>query len=191
MNEVLYARARDINFKSAKKLKAELDLKIDDFVGEKQSRTSAQARHSKTSNVLRSPNEDEIEAQLKKLNPLDIKSRSQHVVTISDLYDPSYLNLNYPELLKKCLEVNLNLNDSELDAIEADTRKQSKGNLFYRHRAGRIGASVSWSVTHSNPTQPLQSLIKSLCYPRLFKVTSKAVTHGEKHEASAVEAYVS
>ena len=206
VNEVLYARARDINFKSAKKLKAELDLKIDDFVGEKQSRISAQARHSKTSNVLRSPNEDEMEAQLKKLNGLDIKpvilslfkpycdrfiSRSQHVVTISDLYDPSYLNLNYPELLKKCLEVNLNLNDSELDAIEADTRKQSKGNLFYRHRAGRIGASVSWSVTHSNPTQPLQSLIKSLCYPRLFKVTSKAVTHGEKHEASAVEAYVS
>lgn len=205
MTEVPYARARDINFKSAKKLKAELDLKIDDFVGEKQSRTSAQARHSKTSNVLRSPNEDEMEAQLKKLNGLDIKtvilslfkpycdrfkSKSQHV-TISDLYDPSYLNLNYPELLKKCLKVNLNLNDSELDAIEAETRKQSKGNLFYRHRAGRIGASVSWSVTHSNPTQPLQSLIKSLCYPSLFKVTSKAVTHGKKHEASAVEAYVS
>ncbi|CAH3165057.1 unnamed protein product [Pocillopora meandrina] len=98
-----------------------------------------------------------------------------------------YLNLNYPELLKKCLEVKLNLNDSELDAIEADTRKQSKGNLFYRHRAGCIGASVSWSVTHSNPTQ---FLIKSLCYPHLFKVTSKAVTHGKKHEASAVEAYV-
>lgn len=155
MNEVPYARARVINFKSGKKLKAELDLKIDDFVGEKQSRISAQARHSKTSNVLRSPNEDEMEAQLKKLNGLDIKpvilslfkpycdrfiSRSQHVVTISDLYDPSYLNLNYPELLKKCLEVNLNLNDSELDAIEADTRKQSKGNLFYRHIAGGIGA---------------------------------------------------
>ena len=91
-----------------------------------------------------------MEAQLKKLNGLDIKtvilslfkpycdrfiSKSQHVVTISDLSDPSYLNLNYPELLKKCLKVNLNLNDSELDAIEADTRKQSKGNLFYQHRA--------------------------------------------------------
>ena len=46
VNEVPYARARDINFKSAKKLKAELDLKIDDFVGEKQSRTSAQAKVS-------------------------------------------------------------------------------------------------------------------------------------------------
>ena len=32
VNEVPNARARDINFKSAKKLKAELDLKIDDFV---------------------------------------------------------------------------------------------------------------------------------------------------------------
>lgn len=93
----------------------------------------------------------------------------------------SYLNLNYPELLKKCLEVNLNLNDSELDAIEANTRKQSKGNLFYRHRAGRIGASVSWSVAHSNPTQPLQSLIKSLYYPHLSPQKLSLMARNMRH----------
>lgn len=108
-----------------------------------------------------------------------------------DLYDPSHLKLSCPDLLKECFEVSLHLNDNELDAIEEDTRKQSKGNFFFRHRAGRIGASVSWTVAHSNPMQPSQSLIKSLCYPHLFKVTSKAVSHGKKYEKTTVETYVS
>ncbi|CAH3151454.1 unnamed protein product, partial [Porites lobata] len=88
-------------------------------------------------------------------------------------------------------EVSLDLSDNELDAIEEDARKQSKGNFFFRHRAGRIGASVSWTVAHSNPMQPSQSLIKSLCYPHLFKVTSKAISHDKKYEKTAVETYVS
>ena len=88
-------------------------------------------------------------------------------------------------------EVSLDLSDNELDAIEEDTRKQSKGNFFFRHRAGRIGASVSWTVAHSNPMQPSQSLIKSLCYPHLFKVTSTAISHDKKYEKTAVETYVS
>ncbi|KAK2555743.1 hypothetical protein P5673_022310 [Acropora cervicornis] len=158
VNEVPYARARDINFKSAKKLKEEMDLKID-AVGDNQSEPPAPARNIKTSNMsVRPLDEDEMNAQLKKLNDLT---------------------------------VNLDLNDSELCAIEADTRKQFKGNLFFRHRAGRIGASVSWAVAHSNPMQPSQSLIKSLCYPHLFRVTSKAITHGKKYEKTAVETYVS
>ena len=206
VNKVPYTRARDINFKSAKKLKEEMDLKID-AVGDNQSKPPAPARNIKTSNMsVRPLDEDEMNAQLKKLNDLTVKpvilslfkpysenfiSRSQHIVTIPDLYDPSFFNLSYPDLLKQCFEVNLDLNDSELCAIEADTRKQFKGNLFFRHRAGRIGASVSWAVAHSNPMQPSQSLIKSPCYPHLFKVTSKAITHGKKYEKTAVETYVS
>ncbi|XP_015765340.1 PREDICTED: uncharacterized protein LOC107344210 isoform X4 [Acropora digitifera] len=158
VNEVPYARARDINFKSAKRLKEEMDLKID-AVGDNQSEPPAPARNIKTSNMsVRPLDEDEMNAQLKKLNDLTVKpvilslfkpysenfiSRSQQIVTIPDLYDPSFFNLSYPDLLKQCFEVNLDrLNDSELCAIEADTRKQFKGNLFFRHRAGRIGASV-------------------------------------------------
>ena len=207
VREVPYARARDINFKSSKKLKEEMDLKIDACVGENQPKASPQARDVTTSKFSKeSLDDDEMNAQLKKLSNLSANSvilslfkpysesfvsKSQNVLTIPDLYNPSYLDLTYPELLKQCLELNYHLEDSELDAIEVDTRKQSKGNLFYRHRAGRIGASVSWSVAHSNPMQPSQSLIKSLCYPHLFKVTSKAITHGKKYEKTAVEKYVS
>ena len=140
---------------------------------------------------VRPLDEVEMNAQLKKLNELNVKpvilslfkpysesfmSRSQHVLIMPDLYDPSHLKLSYPDRLKQCFEVSLDLNDNELDAIEEDTRQQSKGNFFY-------------IVAHSNPMQPSESLIKSLCYPHLFKVTSKAISHGKKYEKTAVETH--
>jgi len=77
----------------------------------------------------------------------------------------------------------------ELKSIEKDTIKQAKGAGFFRHRAGRIGASVSGTVSHSNLAQPSQSLIKSICYPHLYKVNTKAVKHGCKHEEDAIVTY--
>ena len=102
-----------------------MDIKIDACAGDNQFETPAPARNIKTSNMsVRPLDEDEMNAQLKKLNDLNVKpvilslfkpysesfiSRSQHVVTMPDLYDPSYLNLSYPDLLKQCFEVNLDL----------------------------------------------------------------------------------
>ena len=57
-----------------------------------------------------------------------------------------------------------------------------------KHRASRIGASLSGAVCHTNPAQPSQPLIKSICYPHLFKINTKAVTYGCKHE-DAIKAY--
>ena len=48
---------------------------------------------------------------------------------------------------------------------------------------------MSTAVFHSNPDLPLQSLIKQICYPSLFQVTTKAVTDGHKYEAAAIAAY--
>ena len=60
---------------------------------------------------------------------------------------------------------------------------------FFRHRAGLIGASVSGAVCRTNPAQPSQTLIKSICYPNLFKVNTKTVICGCKHKADAIKAY--
>ena len=90
---------------------------------------------------------------------------------VSDLYDMNTLELNYPELLQKCVDVKIILSHEDIKIVEQDTRKQAQGAGFFRHRAGRIGASVSGAVYHSNTAQPLQSLIKSVCYPHLYKVT--------------------
>ena len=48
---------------------------------------------------------------------------------------------------------------------------------------------MSGAVCRTNPAQPSQSLIKSVCYPHLFKVNTEAVLHGCKHEADAIKAY--
>lgn len=91
--------------------------------------------------------------------------------------------------MKKCLETEISISGEELKAIEKDTRDQSSGAAFFRHRAGRIGASQSFSVAQTNPAQPAQTLIKSICYPQLFKFNNSAVNHGHNYEEKAVAAY--
>ena len=48
---------------------------------------------------------------------------------------------------------------------------------------------MSGEVAHSNPLQPSQSLIKSICYPCLFSATTKATASGIKYESEAIRAY--
>ena len=73
--------------------------------------------------------------------------------------------------------------------IQKDTRAQAKGSGFFRHRAGRIGASVCGAAFHSNLSQPPQALIKSICYPNVFKLNTKATRHGCKYEDESICAY--
>ena len=114
-------------------------------------------------------------------------AKSRNVPVLSDLYDVSNLDLDYPELLQKCREVEISMSDEEIKIV--DTRDQAKGPGFFRHRAGRIGASASGAVYHSNIAQPSQSLVKSVCYPHFYKVNSKAIKHGCKYEEYAIKAY--
>ena len=73
--------------------------------------------------------------------------------------------------------------------VEKDTRAQAKSSGFFRHHAGRIGASSSGVAFRSNLSQPPQALIKMICYPNVFKVNTKATRHGCKHEDDAIRAY--
>ena len=115
--------------------------------------------------------------------------KSRNVPVLSNLYDLNNLELDYPKLLQKCVGVKIMLSDEDIKIVEQDTREQAKGPVFFRHRAGRIGASVSGAVYHSNIAQPSQSVIKSVCYPHLYKVNSKAIGHGCKYEEYAIKAY--
>ena len=106
-----------------------------------------------------------------------------------DLFDRKYLDFSYPDLLKACNQVEIQLSKNDIQQIEKDTTLQAKGSSFLKHRAGRIRASLSGAACHSKPAVPSQSLIKSICYPHLFKVTTKAVIHGCKHEKDAILHY--
>lgn len=114
---------------------------------------------------------------------------SRQVPTLPALYAHENLKLNYPELLKKFSEIDISLSDSERGLIEQDKRDQSQGTAFFKHRAGRIEASLSHSTAHTNPSQPSICLIKNICYPQLFRVATKAINHGVKNEGNAIEAY--
>ena len=203
VNEVSYARVRDIDFSSAKKLKENLDTRIDSL---DTMMTNHHSQPSKATTAIPShpASKAEMDIFYEALNQCETKAsvlslidpyseqfvaKSRNVPVLSDLYEPTNLDLDYPELLQKCMDVKINVSDQEIKIVERDTQDQAKGPGFFRHRAGRIGASVSGAVYHSNVAQPSQSLIKSICYPHLYKVNTKAIKHGCKFEDYATRAY--
>lgn len=76
----------------------------------------------------------------------------------------------------------ISLTDEQIKIIEKETRTQAKGSALYQQRAGRIGASKCHAACHTDPLQPSQSLIKTICYPDVFNFSTAATRHGCKHE---------
>ena len=170
VNEVTYERVADIDFTSAKKLKENLDNKIDSLDENKATSRESQPSQAQIAIPSQLPSEEEMNKFLQTLNFCDTKAvvlslinpyaeqfvvKSRNVPVVSDLCDMNNLELNYPELLRKRVDVKIMLSDEDIKIVEQDTRKQAKGAGFFRHRAGRIGASVSGAVYHSNTAQPL------------------------------------
>ena len=101
------------------------------------------------------------------------------------LHKPSYLELEYNELLKACESVKIEVTDEMAIAVEKETRLQAKSKLWFKFRAGRVTASRIKAVCHTDPANPSQSLVKAICYPELFCFTSKQTVWGCKREKSA------
>ena len=201
VNEVPYARAKDIDFSSAKKLKEKLHQKIEELQQPQasshtatSSSGTASAGASAPQRMQRAlaPSREEIDQLYAKLNDCKIKvvalslvdpladqfiDQSRSVPVVSELFHTDNLSLGYSELLAKCIQVQLNISAEQIKLVEETTRTQSKGTGFFKHRAGRIGASISGAVFHTNS----QSLIKRICYPTLYKLNTAAVKHGCKH----------
>ncbi|KAI8519156.1 hypothetical protein Bbelb_024130 [Branchiostoma belcheri] len=194
-----YARIRDIDFRSAKKLKANLDsMRPVPVVNTEPD----QPQGEDFPDI--SPNDAELEALYQNLDKVKYRPvvlslvnpysdsflpKSIDVPTITDLSDNKYLNMNYHDLMQACEKVDIQLSEIERDAIEEDTRNQAKDGSFFRHRAGRIGASVSKQACCTNPAQPSKSLVTSICYPKLVRFTTAATEHGCKHERTAISEY--
>ena len=205
VENVPYAEVKDINFTSASKLKRDLDEKIAHL---ETSSSPAAAEISSTkqgeSHDILPPSSDQLDELYQKLGKCEFKpvvlslihpysdsyiAKSNRVQTIPDLFDNKFLKMEYHELLKACADVRIELPETDRALIEKDTRKQAGTSLFYRHRAGRIGASLSKQASHTNPAQPSQSLINTICYPKLFTFTSAATEHGCRHERLAITTF--
>ena len=109
---------------------------------------------------------------------------------LKSLHQPSYLQLEYNELLNICETVSIQVTDETAEALEKETRLQSKSNLWYKHRAGRVTSSCMKAVCHTNVANPAQSLVKSICYPQELAFSSKQTDWGQKYEKVAREQYL-
>ncbi len=78
------------------------------------------------------------------------------------------------ELLSAYDKIEISLTAQNVIAVEIETRSQSKSNLWFTYRAGRITASRMKSVCCSNTAKPPQSLIKIISYPEAYKFSSKS-----------------
>ena len=205
-SEVEYARVREINFKSARKLKVDLDETIENLSEELElSGTSKRQNESAVPKPeVPAPSQAEVEEFYSKLSKCNSKPvvlslvppyaqsyvlPSRHIFTVMDMFKKENLELSYNELLKLCQSTSIEITKEKIDQVQKDTISQSSGTNFFKHRAGRIGASQSKAAAHSDPALPSQSLIQRICYPELHKVNTKAVRHGCKHEASAISAF--
>ena len=108
---------------------------------------------------------------------------------LPELYDVKYLKYSYTELLAACEETEIIVTEQMAVAVETETRAQSKSNLWFTYRAGRVTASRMKSVCHTDPAYPSQALIKGIVYPEVHRFTSTATTWGFKHEKHARDYY--
>ena len=95
-------------------------------------------------------------------------SKTRGIRPTTNLFDENYLHMNYANLLQECQKIQLRISDAEIQLIERETLNQARESSFYWHRAGRIGVSHSKAASHTDPSQPSQSLIKAICYPNVF-----------------------
>ena len=161
VKQVDYARVKDINFSSTKKLKADLD-KSTKSLDSTSSAFSSAAQPCEPSGTeingspLQKPSADEMREFYKSLSEGSIKpvclslihpysesfiSTTRNIKAVTDLFEKKYLDLSYTDLLKECHKIDVKLSEEQIKSIERETIDQAKGNAFFRHRAGTIGAS--------------------------------------------------
>ena len=137
MNEVPYAI--DFTFKEAQRKPGQKIDSLDEHTASptvNSSQTLSHIVHPKAN----SPSAEEMAVLFEKLNQCKIKAaalslvcpyadqfvlKSRTVPVVTDLYATANLGLKYPELLKKCLNVKIDLSNEDLSQVEQDTRSQS------------------------------------------------------------------
>ena len=182
---VHYAELSDIDFSTPHAKRKKVD-----------SSETSKSCYSGSSKVIDTPTEEELDTFLKDLStagkavilsitpkfsdsfvPMCMRGLVQKPLT--DLYNPKYLELSYPQLLDRCETVfeNYFITVDMIASTEKHTRGQSHSKLWFQQRAGRVTASKLKTAVCTNKSQPSMSLIKSVCYPESNVLKGKQL-HG-------------
>lgn len=101
---------------------------------------------------------------------------------LTELRNDGAVYMDYSDILSMCKNVEISVSEEQAKAVEAAKRDQASSKLWFPFRAGRITASKMKTTCCTDPNQPAQRFIKSVCYPESYKCTSKATTWGCNHE---------
>ena len=134
VNEVPYTRGKDIDFSSAQKLKTTLDLQIEllpQNAGEnKETNTVEQRCGQQFGSTPLSDREMEVYAKLNNCHNKAVAlslidpyanqfiDESRTLPTISELFQTKNLDLQYPQLLKLCTNITLNISECHINKVE-------------------------------------------------------------------------
>ena len=77
---------------------------------------------------------------------------------LTDLYEESFADLQYKDLLEVCTNVNISVSQEQANTVEVRTCGQAASKLWYQYRAGRITASCMKAACHTNLTSPSKGL---------------------------------
>ena len=200
--DIPYLPVKDIDFRSAKRKKMEMECK-----GLCTPPTEVQP--FKMKDLLQAPTDIELNEFFDKLSKCNTKPAILSTVPeyalgyvtkssldsfprpLQPLYQPEYLGLKFTDLLTVCESVEIQVTAEMADMVVKETKKQSNCKLWFKYRAGRITASKMKSVCRTDPANPSQSLVKSICYPEVYRFKSKATDWGCKHEQTARDSYFS
>ncbi|XP_047135771.1 uncharacterized protein LOC124812781 [Hydra vulgaris] len=207
IKDIPYAECIDIDFTSPNTLKRKFDEEI---LNES---TCSGFLNDKKSDALSSsynctpPTQNELDAffndlSLCKSKPAILSIISPYSVDyqpsslklqfpkmLGELYDSSALSLSYLDLCKQCETLSLSVSEVEQFNVEKATREQVFSKKWFYFRAGRITASNMYSVLHTLEAMPALSLIKKICYPESYKVSSCQTKWGIDNEKIALAKY--
>ncbi|PFX24047.1 hypothetical protein AWC38_SpisGene11396 [Stylophora pistillata] len=112
---------------------------------------------------------------------------------LSNLYDESLANADYPTLLEKANKIveELQVTKKQQALVEERTRDQADSRLWFRMRTGRITASKFKNACDTDPSCPSHSLIMSICHPEMARFSTEATKWGCQLEKVAKETYAS
>ena len=110
---------------------------------------------------------------------------------LGDLYSESNRDLTHEELVKQRKKIadELEVTKHEALHLEVATRKQSTRLEWFNHEIGRIAASITYQVLHTNQGKPSSSLIELICSSQHKKVTAASLEWGRRNEDAARSEY--
>ncbi|KAK4884885.1 hypothetical protein RN001_001156 [Aquatica leii] len=109
----------------------------------------------------------------------------------NNLYKEEHQNKSYEELAELASEIPQFITNEECETIELATKSQSTCKEWYNQRSGRITASRFKAVCRTSLSKPSISLLKTICYPLMYKFSSKATKWGLSHENDAFQEFCS